>query len=151
MHMAMRMATKCHNMHGQLQGLFQFCTVLPTAVLPAMSYVHAYAAALHQHSSTSAAHMYSCSCIQQGAKRAAISCSTAAPQNCTTVQQLQRGSTSTSTAQNSTAALQLLGYCPAILQLCSHGCPACCAHVLALQQLCCMCCCCAWCGSYYMG
>ena len=83
--MAMRMATKCHNMHGQLQGLFQFCTVL-TPVLPAMSYVHAYAAALHQHSSTSAAHMYSCSCIQQGAKRAAISCSTAAPQNCTTVQ-----------------------------------------------------------------
>ena len=57
--MAMRMATKCHNMHGQLQGLFQFCTVLLTAVLPAMSYVHAYAAALHQHSSTSAAHMYS--------------------------------------------------------------------------------------------
>ena len=118
--MAMRMATKCHNMHGQLQGLFQFCTVL-TPVLPAMSYVHAYAAALHQHSSTSAAHMYSCSCIQQGAKRAAISCSTAAPQNCTTVQQLQRGSTSTSTAQNSTAALALCSYWVTVLLFCSFA------------------------------
>ena len=118
----MRMATKCHNMHGQLQGLFQFCTVLLTAVLPAMhmSYVHAYAAALHQHSSTSAAHMYSCSCIQQGAKRAAISCSTAAPQNCTTVQQLQRGSTSTSThcakQHGSAAATGLLSCYSAALQ-----------------------------------